>query len=61
MIEPTETEPTETLDAFADAMNRIADRIATDPASVREAPKNTPLRRLDEVAAARKPVLRYTQ
>jgi glycine dehydrogenase subunit 2 len=59
MIEPTETEPTETLDAFADAMNRIADRITTDPASVHDAPKNTPLRRLDEVAAARKPVLRY--
>jgi glycine dehydrogenase subunit 2 len=61
MIEPTETEPTETLDAFADAMNRIADRITTDPASVHDAPKNTPLRRLDEVAAARKPVLRYKQ
>jgi glycine dehydrogenase subunit 2 len=59
MIEPTETEPTETLDAFADAMNRIADRIATDPASVHDAPKNTPLRRLDEVGAARRPVLRY--
>ncbi|MDO8506804.1 MAG: aminomethyl-transferring glycine dehydrogenase subunit GcvPB, partial [Candidatus Limnocylindria bacterium] len=59
MIEPTETEPKETIDAFADALIRIADRIATDPASVRDAPKNTPLRRLDEVAAARKPVLRY--
>jgi glycine dehydrogenase subunit 2 len=61
MIEPTETEPTETLEAFAAAMNRIADRITTDPASVHDAPKNTPLRRLDEVAAARKPILRYKQ
>jgi glycine dehydrogenase subunit 2 len=59
MIEPTETEPKETLDAFAAAMNRIAARIATDPASVHAAPTKTPLRRLDEVGAARKPVLRY--
>ena len=59
MIEPTETEPKETMDAFAAALNRIADRIVTDPASVREAPTKTPLRRLDEVGAARKPVLRY--
>jgi len=59
MIEPTETEPKETLDAFADAMLRIANRIATDPKAVHEAPVTAPLRRLDEVAAARKPVLRY--
>jgi glycine cleavage system P protein (glycine dehydrogenase) subunit 2 len=59
MIEPTETEPKETLDAFAAALLRIAERAKTDPASVRDAPKNTPLRRLDEVAAARKPVLRW--
>jgi glycine dehydrogenase subunit 2 len=61
MIEPTETEPKETLDAFAGAMIRIADRIANDPASVHDAPKNTPLRRLDEVGAARKPVLKWKQ
>jgi glycine dehydrogenase subunit 2 len=59
MIEPTETEPKETLDAFAAAMLRIAERVKTDPASVRDAPKHAPLRRLDEVGAARKPVLRY--
>jgi glycine dehydrogenase subunit 2 len=59
MIEPTETEPKETLEAFAAAMNRIADRIVADPASVHDAPKHTPLRRLDEVGAARKPVLRW--
>ena len=59
MIEPTETEPKETLDAFAAALRRIADRIASDPASVHDAPKYTPLRRLDEVGAARKPVLRW--
>jgi glycine dehydrogenase subunit 2 len=59
MIEPTETEPKETLDAFADALLRIAKRIETDPKSVHDAPVSAPLRRLDEVAAARKPVLRY--
>ena len=59
MIEPTETEPKETLDAFADALIRIAQRVETDPASVRDAPRNAPLRRLDEVGAARKPVLRW--
>src|SRR5713101_1760176 len=59
MIEPTETEPKETLDAFAAAMLRIAERVKTDPAAVRDAPRHAPLRRLDEVAAARKPVLRY--
>ena len=59
MIEPTETEPKETLDAFADALLRIAARVETDPKAVRDAPVNAPLRRLDEVGAARKPVLRY--
>ena len=59
MIEPTETEPKETLDAFAAAMNRLADRAASDPASVHEAPKSTPLRRLDEVMAARSPKLKW--
>src|SRR5439155_1114400 len=59
MIEPTETETKETLDAFAAAMLRIAERARTDPASVHDAPTKAPLRRLDEVAAARKPVLRW--
>ncbi|MGH2450997.1 MAG: aminomethyl-transferring glycine dehydrogenase subunit GcvPB, partial [Candidatus Limnocylindria bacterium] len=59
MIEPTETEPKETLDAFADALLRIAERVRDDPHAVHEAPVRAPLRRLDEVAAARRPVLRY--
>jgi glycine dehydrogenase subunit 2 len=59
MVEPTETEPKETIDAFADALNRIADRIASDAAAVKAAPVRTPLRRLDEVGAARRPVLRW--
>ena len=59
MIEPTETEPRETLDAFAAAMVRIAERTKADPASVKAAPKNAPLARLDEVTAARNPKLKW--
>jgi glycine dehydrogenase subunit 2 len=59
MIEPTETEPKETLDAFAKAMLEIADEAETQPQLLREAPLHAPLRRLDETLAARKPVLRY--
>jgi glycine dehydrogenase subunit 2 len=59
MIEPTETEPRETLDAFAAAMIRIAEKAKTDPASVKGAPKNAPLARLDEVHAARYPKLKW--
>ncbi|MBT9588108.1 aminomethyl-transferring glycine dehydrogenase subunit GcvPB [bacterium] len=58
MIEPTETESLETLDRFADTMLRIAQE---DPELVRSAPHNTPVSRLDEVRAARKPVLRWEE
>ena len=57
MIEPTETESKETLDAFADAMARIVQEAHTDPELVRTAPHTAPVSRLDEVKAARKPVL----
>ncbi|TMC75184.1 MAG: glycine dehydrogenase subunit 2 [Chloroflexi bacterium] len=59
MIEPTETEPRETLDAFAAAMIRIAERAKTDSASVKAAPLHAPLARLDEVSAARYPKLKW--
>src|SRR5438128_7062885 len=59
MIEPTETEPRETLDAFAAAMVRVAERAKTDPASVKAAPLHAPLARLDEGSAARYPRLRW--
>jgi glycine dehydrogenase subunit 2 len=58
MIEPTESESKETLDAFCDAMIRIAKECETDPEVVRSAPHNTPVRRLDETKAAREPDLR---
>ena len=59
MIEPTETESKATLDAFADALLEIARQSATDVEGLKRAPVNAPVRRLDEVAAARKPVLRW--
>jgi glycine dehydrogenase subunit 2 len=57
MIEPTETETKPTLDAFADAMIAIAKEAHSDPAQVKAAPHRTPVRRLDEVKAARELVL----
>ncbi len=59
MIEPTETESLQTLDAFVEAMLAIAREVETDPELVRTAPHETPVTRLDEVAAARKPNLRW--
>ena len=59
MIEPTETETRETLDAFADAMLSIAREAKEDPVLVKSAPHTTPVGRLDEARAARKPVLRW--
>ncbi len=59
MIEPTETESLETLDAFIEVMRKIAQEAETDPELVRSAPHNTPIGRPDETAAARQPVLRY--
>jgi glycine dehydrogenase subunit 2 len=55
MIEPTETESRETLDAFCDAMIAIAKEAGENPQRIKEAPHSTPVSRLDEVLAARKP------
>ena len=59
MIEPTETETKETLDAFCDAMLAIAREAAEDVTLLKEAPHNRPVRRLDEVRAAKDPVVKY--
>lgn len=59
MIEPTDTESKETLDAFAEAMIQIAKEVEENPEVVLEAPHNTIVGRLDEVQAARKPIVRY--
>ncbi len=60
MVEPTETESKQTLDEFAEAMLAIARDAETDPASVTAAPRNLPVTRLDEVGAARNPILRWS-
>ena len=61
MIEPTETESRETLDAFADAMIQIATNIEQQPETVHNAPQTTPIGRPDEVKAAREPKLRWEE
>ncbi|HQL48558.1 MAG TPA: aminomethyl-transferring glycine dehydrogenase subunit GcvPB [Holophaga sp.] len=61
MIEPTESEPKEELDVFIDTMKQIAREAAETPDLLHQAPTLTPLRRLDETTAARKPVLRWTK
>src|SRR5262249_17449820 len=59
MIEPTETEAKETLDAFCDALIAIVREAAEEPEVIREAPHNRPVRRLDEVRAVKQPVVKY--
>jgi len=59
MIEPTESEAKETLDEFVDAMLAIAREAADDPQLLHDAPHARPVRRLDEVRAVKKPVVRY--
>jgi glycine dehydrogenase subunit 2 len=59
MIEPTETEAKETLDAFCDAMQEIARDAAEQPKLLKEAPHDRPVRRLDEVKAAKRAIVRY--
>ncbi|MGH3112321.1 MAG: aminomethyl-transferring glycine dehydrogenase subunit GcvPB, partial [Gaiellaceae bacterium] len=59
MIEPTETETKERLDHFADALRAILEEAAEDPEIARNAPHTTPVRRLDEAGAAKRPVVRW--
>jgi glycine dehydrogenase subunit 2 len=58
MVEPTETETRETLDGFAEALAEILREAAEDPEIALQAPYTTPVRRLDEVRAAKNPVIR---
>lgn len=59
MIEPTETESLETIDAFCDVMIKIAEEAKSDPMVLRNAPYNTIVRRVDEVQAAKNPILKF--
>jgi glycine dehydrogenase subunit 2 len=60
MIEPTETESKETLESFADAMRQIAREIEESPEVIHSAPHDRIVGRLDEVTAARRPILRWS-
>jgi glycine dehydrogenase subunit 2 len=61
MIEPTETETPETLDAFCSTIEKIIEEARKDPAFIKSAPHTTPVRRLDEVKAAREPILKWAK
>ena len=61
MIEPTENESKETLDAFIDVMHKIAQEAKDDPELVKTAPHCTPVRRLDDTQAALKPIVTYKE
>jgi glycine dehydrogenase subunit 2 len=61
MIEPTETESRHELDAFITAMLAIAKEAETNPELVKSAPHTTRINRVNEAAAARKPILRWTR
>ena len=61
MIEPTETESRETLDEFVETMIRIAGEVDSDPDALHEAPRTMPVRRLDEVRAAREQRLKHPE
>jgi glycine dehydrogenase subunit 2 len=59
LIEPTETESQQTLDEFVAAMEQIYAEAQSNPQSLKDAPHTLALRRVDEVAAARHPILRW--
>ncbi len=61
MIEPTENESRETLDAFIEVMHKIAREAAEQPDMVKSAPHHTPVRRLDDTQAALHPIVTYRE
>ena len=61
LIEPTETETKETLDGFVEIVRQVLEEAGRDPEIARNAPYSTPVRRLDEAAAARRPVVRQRE
>ena len=61
MIEPTENESKETIDGFIAVMRKIAEEAKSNPEEVKSAPHNTPIGRVDDVLAAKNPVLTWKQ
>ena len=59
MVEPTETESIETIDEFIDVMKKIAVEAKENPELLHDAPHDSPVRRLDQVKAARTPILKW--
>ena len=61
MIEPTENESKETIDGFIKVMRKIAEEAKTEPELLKSAPHNTPIGRVDDVLAAKHPIVTYRQ
>ena len=61
MIEPTENESKETIDGFIAVMRKIAEEAKENPDIVKSAPHNTPIGRVDDVQAAKHPIVTYKQ
>jgi glycine dehydrogenase subunit 2 len=61
MIEPTENESKETIDGFIQVMRQIAEEAKTNPEEVKSAPHNTPIGRVDDVLAAKHPIVTFRQ
>jgi glycine dehydrogenase subunit 2 len=61
MIEPTENESKETIDGFIQVMRQIAEEAKNDPELVKSAPHLTPIGRVDDVLAAKHPIVTYKQ
>jgi glycine dehydrogenase subunit 2 len=61
LVEPTETESKQSLDHFIETLKGLVARVKNDSDSFKEAPIFTPIRRLDETQAARKPILRWRE
>ena len=61
MIEPTENETKETIDGFISILRRIAEEAKTEPETVKSAPHNTPIGRVNDVLAAKHPIVTYAQ
>ena len=61
MIEPTESESKKTIDGFIEVMHKIAKEAREIPNEVKDSPHNTPIGRVDDVLAAKEPILNYRQ
>ena len=61
MIEPTENESKETIDGFISILRKIAEEAKNEPETVKSAPHNTPIGRVDDVLAAKHPIVTYAQ